>query len=110
MAHAPQDQHDGRAARPGERHRAARHVHGQTLLHAASITIEAGKRISITGPSGSGKSVFMRALALLDPLDGGEVQWRGKSIARAAIPRVTSRISVSGPRCSTAPSSARRFL
>jgi len=59
----------------------------QTLLHATSIAIEAGERITITGPSGSGKSVFMRALALLDPLDGGEVRWRGQRIPKARIPR-----------------------
>lgn len=60
---------------------------GQTLLHATSIAIRAGERIAITGPSGSGKSVFMRALALLDPLDSGQVLWRGRRIARATIPR-----------------------
>jgi putative ABC transport system ATP-binding protein len=60
---------------------------GQILLHAASMSIHAGERIAITGPSGSGKSVFMRALALLDPLDGGDVHWRGKRIARGRIPQ-----------------------
>jgi putative ABC transport system ATP-binding protein len=59
----------------------------QTLLHETRIAIDAGERITITGPSGSGKSVFMRALALLDPLDGGEVLWRGRRIAKASIPR-----------------------
>ncbi|MFL9871740.1 ABC transporter ATP-binding protein [Paraburkholderia megapolitana] len=61
--------------------------HGRWLLHPASLALHGGERLSITGPSGSGKSVFLRALALLDPLDGGHVEWHGKRVARAAIPR-----------------------
>ncbi|MGH8778644.1 ABC transporter ATP-binding protein [Paraburkholderia sp.] len=59
----------------------------QWLLQPTRIEVHGGERLSITGPSGSGKSVFLRALALLDPLDGGRILWRGNAIARAAIPR-----------------------
>ncbi|WP_322106455.1 ATP-binding cassette domain-containing protein [Paraburkholderia sp. J41] len=58
---------------------------GQTLLAPTDFTLSAGERAVLTGPSGSGKSVFLRALALLDPLDGGEVRWHGEAVARARI-------------------------
>jgi putative ABC transport system ATP-binding protein len=58
-----------------------------TLLHATGFALAAGERAVITGPSGSGKSVFMRALALLDPIDAGHVLWHGREIDRHAIPR-----------------------
>ena len=60
---------------------------GKILLAATNFSLPAGARIAITGPSGSGKSVFLRALALLDPLDGGCVLWHGQPIRRSAIPR-----------------------
>jgi putative ABC transport system ATP-binding protein len=60
---------------------------GQTLLQPTTFALHAGDRVAITGPSGSGKSVFLRALALLDPLDAGRVLWHGARIERAAIPR-----------------------
>ncbi|CAN0621205.1 putative ABC transport system ATP-binding protein [Burkholderia multivorans] len=60
---------------------------GKILLAPTDFSLPAGARIAITGPSGSGKSVFLRALALLDPLDGGCVLWRGQPIPRNAIPR-----------------------
>ncbi|MBN3789535.1 ATP-binding cassette domain-containing protein [Burkholderia sp. Ac-20353] len=60
---------------------------GKILLAPTDFSLPAGARIAITGPSGSGKSVLLRALALLDPLDGGRVLWRGKPIRRSAIPR-----------------------
>ncbi|WP_306714105.1 ABC transporter ATP-binding protein [Burkholderia dolosa] len=60
---------------------------GKTLLAPTDFSVAAGSRIAITGPSGSGKSVLLRALALLDPLDGGRILWRGQRIRRSAIPR-----------------------
>jgi putative ABC transport system ATP-binding protein len=60
---------------------------GQILLRQTRFTLYAGDRVAITGPSGSGKSVFLRALALLDPLDSGHIAWHGKPVERAAIPR-----------------------
>ena len=62
-------------------------LRGQTLLQPTTFALNAGDRVAVTGPSGSGKSVFLRALALLDPLDAGRVVWRGAAVERAAIPR-----------------------
>ncbi|CAB3716802.1 ABC transporter ATP-binding protein [Paraburkholderia rhynchosiae] len=60
---------------------------GQTLLQPTTFALHAGDRVAVTGPSGSGKSVFLRSLALLDPLDAGCIVWHGAPVARAAIPR-----------------------
>lgn len=60
---------------------------GQTLLQPTTFALYAGDRVAITGPSGSGKSVFLRALALLDPLDAGLVLWHGAPVERAALAR-----------------------
>jgi putative ABC transport system ATP-binding protein len=67
--------------------------HDQYLLHPTDFALRAGERAVLTGPSGSGKSVFLRALALLDPLDGGTVLWRGNPVARTSIPRFRRHIA-----------------
>jgi putative ABC transport system ATP-binding protein len=66
---------------------------GPYLLHPTDFALRAGERAVLTGPSGSGKSVFLRALALLDPLDGGAVLWRGKPVARTSMPRFRRHIA-----------------
>ena len=60
---------------------------GQTLLQPTRFALHAGDRVAVTGPSGSGKSVFLRTLALLDPLDSGAIAWHGQTVGRATITR-----------------------
>ena len=56
------------------------------LLKDLSVDVRPGDRIAIHGPSGAGKTLFLRALALLDPLDAGEIRWQGKRVSDDGIP------------------------
>ena len=44
-----------------------RRAGGDHLLDRLSVEIAGGERIALSGPSGAGKTVLLRALALLDP-------------------------------------------
>ena len=56
------------------------------LFRQIEFEIEPGDRLALVGPTGSGKSLILRAVALLDPVDQGEISWCGQSIADAAVP------------------------
>ena len=62
------------------------------LLQPTDFTLNHGDRVSITGSSGSGKSVFLRALALLDAPTSGQVLWNNQPIADGQIPHYRSHI------------------
>jgi len=68
-----------------ERHQAA-------LLQPTDFQLYPGDRVAITGASGSGKSVLLRALALLDAPTSGQVLWHNQAIAHARIPTYRSRV------------------
>ncbi len=57
-----------------------------TLLDNVDLAIGPGDRIGFAGPSGSGKSLTLRAIAMLDPMDRGEVRWRGSAVAPNRVP------------------------
>ncbi|MEB0078429.1 ATP-binding cassette domain-containing protein [Pseudomonas sp. CCI3.2] len=63
------------------------------LLNCVDFSLAAGDRVAVTGPSGSGKSVFLRALALLDSLDAGQIFWRNTRVSGAAIPAFRRHVS-----------------
>lgn len=68
------------------------------LLQPVDFALLAGDRVAVSGRSGSGKSVLLRSLALLDPLDGGCIRWRDSSIGRDAIPLYRRQVCYLGQR------------
>ncbi len=65
---------------------------GPWLLRGLSLRIEAGQRIALAGLSGSGKTLFLRSLARLDPIEEGQVFWRGQSIRGVRVPEFRRRV------------------
>lgn len=64
-----------------------RHPDGRRwLLDDVSLGIRGGERLAVVGPSGSGKTLLLRAMARLDPVDGGEVRFRGDRIRHDGVP------------------------
>jgi putative ABC transport system ATP-binding protein len=57
---------------------------GSRLLDGASLGVSAGAVVTVEGASGSGKTTFLKALATLIPLDGGQVFLEGVDAAQLA--------------------------
>jgi len=49
---------------------------GNPILRDCSFAFAAGRTYALQGPNGSGKSTLFRLLALLEPPDGGRVEYR----------------------------------
>lgn len=62
------------------------------LLDDVSLSIQGGDRIAIVGPTGSGKTLLLRSLAKLDPLDAGDVHWQGAPVRGNDIPVFRSQV------------------
>ena len=56
------------------------------VLRDVNCTIQKGEVISIIGPSGTGKSTFLRALNLMDPPTSGEILLDGRNILEKGYP------------------------
>lgn len=52
-----------------------------TAVDRLDLRVDDGHVLAVLGPSGSGKSSLLRAIAGLEPLAGGRVSWDGKDLA-----------------------------
>ena len=68
----------GRRGRGSERDRAERTV---VAVDRVSLDVAPGEVVALLGASGSGKSSLLRAVAGLEPLAGGSINWDGTDLA-----------------------------
>lgn len=56
---------------------------GETqILSGADVTLEYGKLVALVGPNGAGKSTLARAIAGIQPMSAGSVQWNGTDVGQ----------------------------
>jgi multiple sugar transport system ATP-binding protein len=56
-----------------------------TALDGIDLEVRPSERLAVLGPSGSGKSTVLRAIAGLEPLDGGVISWDGQDLAGVPV-------------------------
>ena len=64
------------------------------ILKNVDADIEKGEIISIIGPSGTGKSTFLRAVNFLDPPTAGEVYFGGEKIDKKNVNAVRRKMGM----------------
>ncbi|MEZ4535605.1 MAG: ATP-binding cassette domain-containing protein [Cyanobacteriota/Melainabacteria group bacterium] len=63
------------------------------LFQDLSFSIGMGERHGIKGATGSGKTLLMRSLALLDPVDSGQILWNEAELSPEQVPAFRGRVS-----------------
>lgn len=57
-------------------HAISKHFGVRTLFDGLSVSFADGERVGFLGPNGAGKTTFLKIVADLEPIDGGEVNRR----------------------------------
>lgn len=70
-----------------------RSVAGHAILTGLNFQVRAGEVLFIRGASGVGKSLLLRALAYLDPIEGGALTLDGKTPEQLGVPNWRARVT-----------------
>ena len=85
-------------------------VNHTRLLDAVSFELKSGDRIALQGKSGSGKSLLMRAVVGLDPIDSGDVLLDGRKLTSDWMCQFRTAVAYIPQRCSLLPGTVRQNL
>ncbi|MEO6799751.1 MAG: ATP-binding cassette domain-containing protein [Rhodanobacter sp.] len=67
-------------------------VDGRTLWHDLDLTLRAGERLAVAGASGSGKTLLLRTLAGLEPVQSGELLFQDRPLSDWSMPTYRARV------------------
>ncbi len=62
---------------------------GRSVLESVSLELAAGEYVAIVGESGIGKSTLLNVVAGLEPVDSGDIVFRGQSITEMSDDALT---------------------
>jgi polar amino acid transport system ATP-binding protein len=71
-----------------------KHYGENVIIKDISVKIEKGEVISIIGPSGTGKSTFLRGINMLDAPTGGEVYFDGERLTKRNVDKIRRKIGM----------------
>ena len=63
------------------------HRGADAILERVSLAVTPGSRIGVVGPNGRGKTTLLRALAGLEPLDGGSIKRTPQTLCVGYLPQ-----------------------
>ncbi len=69
-----------------------RRIEQQWIWSDLSFQLFPGERVAVVGASGSGKSLLLRALAGLDPIQTGQITFQGQPLESWFVPNYRSQI------------------
>ncbi|MEO0377729.1 MAG: ATP-binding cassette domain-containing protein [Cyanobacteria bacterium P01_A01_bin.17] len=69
-----------------------RNIEGQWIWQNLDLELQPGERLAIVGASGVGKSLLLRAIAGLDPIQAGQLTFEGQSVSALSMPRYRAQV------------------
>ncbi|KAB1991105.1 ATP-binding cassette domain-containing protein, partial [Haemophilus parainfluenzae] len=69
-----------------------RRLSNRWLWRGVSFDLQPGDCLGLVAPSGVGKTLLLRNLVLLDPLDQGQIHWQGGALTAANLPRYRTQV------------------